>query len=144
MQITHMLQSKGSLVVTIAPDLTILEASRELSRYGIGAVVVVGPEGGCAGILSERDITRAIAAHGPAALDLTVTEVMTTEVTTCAPTDTAHELAEVMTARRIRHLPVLDGDQLVGIVSIGDIVKHRLDELQTEARTLHEYLYTGR
>lgn len=144
MQITHMLQSKGSLVVTIAPDLTILEASRELSRYGIGAVVVVGPEGGCAGILSERDITRAIAAHGPAALDLMVTEVMTAEVTTCAPTDTARELAEVMTARRIRHLPVLDGGQLVGIVSIGDIVKHRLDELQTEARTLHEYLYTGR
>lgn len=144
MHISQLLQLKGSLVVTIAAELSILEASRELSRYGIGAVVVTA-EGrdGCAGILSERDIARAVATHGAAALDMAVAEVMTIDVTTCSSSDTTDALAEVMTARRVRHLPVVDGGRLVGIVSIGDIVKDRIDELQTETRTLHAYLYAG-
>ncbi len=144
MQISSILQSKGTLVVSISRELSILDATRELTRYGIGAIVVCDSPEGIDGILSERDIARAIAAHGAAALDLRVADVMTTEVTTCAPTDTTDALAEVMTAQRIRHLPVVDDGRIVGVVSIGDIVKHRLDELQVETRTLHEYLYSGR
>jgi CBS domain-containing protein len=144
MQISTILQSKGTLVVSISRELTILDATRELTRYGIGAIVVCDSPDGIDGILSERDIARAVAAHGADALELKVADVMTTEVTTCAPTDTTDELAEVMTAKRIRHLPVMDDGRIVGVVSIGDIVKHRLDELQVETRTLHEYLYSGR
>lgn len=144
MRITSILQRKGSLVVTITGDISILEASRELARYGIGAIVVSDDGTGIDGILSERDVARAIAERGPDALDAPVADVMTREVTTCAPSDTTDELAVVMTARRIRHLPVCDGDRLVGIVSIGDIVKHRIDELQAENGALQEYLYSGR
>lgn len=144
MQISNILQSKGTLVVSISGALSILDATRELTRYGIGAIIVSDSPEGIDGILSERDIARAIAAHGAAALELRVAEVMTTDVTTCSPSDTTDALAEVMTARRIRHLPVMDGGRIVGVVSIGDIVKHRLDELQVETRTLHEYLYSGR
>lgn len=143
MHIRQLLQRKGSLVVTIAADLSVLEASRELGRYGVGALVVTGDDDACAGILSERDIARAVARHGAAALDLAVDSIMTTEVTTCAPGDTTDALAEVMTSRRIRHLPVVEDGRLVGIVSIGDIVKHRLDDLQAETRALHDYLYAG-
>lgn len=144
MQITSILQSKGSLVVTIHSDLSILEASRELTRYGIGAVIVSDSPNHLDGILSERDVARALAERGADALELCVADVMTTDVFTCTPQDSTDELASVMTAQRIRHLPVLDGDELVGIVSIGDIVKHRLDELQLENGTLHDYLYSGR
>jgi len=144
MQISNILQSKGTLVVSISGALSILDASRELTRCGIGAIVVSDSGEGIDGILSERDIARALAAHGADALDLRVADVMTTDVTTCALTDTTDDLAEVMTAQRIRHLPVLDGGRIVGVVSIGDIVKQRLDELQVETRTLHEYLYSGR
>jgi len=144
MQISTILQAKGTLVVSISGELSILDATRELTRYGIGAIVVSDAPDSLDGILSERDIARAIAAHGAAALELRVADVMTTEVTTCTPGDTTDELAEVMTARRIRHLPVMDEGRVIGVVSIGDIVKHRLDELQVETRTLHEYLYSGR
>ncbi len=144
MQIATIIQQKDTRVVTIEPDLSILEASRELTRYGIGAVIVSSDPTCIEGILSERDVARAIATHGAAALDMRVAEVMTCDVTTCTRSDTTDALAAVMTAQRIRHLPVVEDGTLIGIVSIGDIVKYRIDELQLETETLHEYLYSGR
>ncbi len=144
MQISNILQAKGTLVVSISGELSILDATRELTRHGIGAIVVSETLDNIDGILSERDIARALASHGAAALEMRVADVMTTDVTTCTPGDTTDALAVVMTAQRIRHLPVVDDGRVIGVVSIGDIVKHRLDELQVETQTLHEYLYSGR
>jgi len=146
MLINAILRSKGALVVTIAPDVLVIDAARALTTYGVGALVVSSDGEHIDGILSERDIARTIGAEGEAALKFSVAQVMTSEVTTCHLDDTTDLLMEIMTARRIRHLPVIDGDDnhLVGIVSIGDVVKHRLDELQTETQVLHEYIATGR
>ncbi len=146
MQISMIVRSKGAAVVTIAPDVSITDAARSLSTYGVGALVVSTDGTHIDGILSERDIARAVGAQGAAALELTVAALMTAEVSTCRPTDSVEHLMEIMTARRIRHLPVVDGEDhhLAGIVSIGDVVKHRLDELQTENHTLHDYITLGR
>jgi CBS domain-containing protein len=144
MQIDRILRTKGTAVATVAPDRLIAEAARELAVRGVGALVVSRDNERILGILSERDIARAVGMQGPAALTMRVEELMTSEVTTCSLTDTVDHLAEVMTARRVRHLPVVDGDRMVGIVSIGDVVKHRLGELQDEARTLHDYITLGR
>jgi CBS domain-containing protein len=146
MLINAILRSKGALVVTIAPDVTVTDAARALNTYGVGALVVSTDGAHIDGILSERDIARTIGSEGDAALGRVVADLMTAEVTTCHLDDTTDLLMEIMTARRIRHLPVVDGDDdhLVGIVSIGDVVKHRLDELQTETQVLHDYIATGR
>src|SRR5690606_10005837 len=112
-------------------------------RHNVGALVV--SEGGAdiAGIISERDIVRALAADGAAVLDRPLHELMTADVATCSPRATVDELMRLMTERRIRHVPVTDTGDLVGIVSIGDVVKSRIDELQVEADTLHQYLASG-
>lgn len=144
MRVHSILHRKGCFVATIRPEATVLDASRALRSHGVGALVVSGDATTVEGILSERDLARSLADHGPSALELRVTALMTREVRTCSPHDTVDGLAAVMTEHRIRHLPVLDGGHLVGIISIGDVVKHRLDELQQEAQTLHEYLESGR
>jgi CBS domain-containing protein len=146
MLISAILRTKGAAVVTIRPDVTIVEAARSLATYGVGALVVSLDGTHIAGILSERDIARAVGTDGEAALQRRVAELMTADVTTCVLDDTVDHLMEVMTAHRIRHLPVVDGADrhLAGLVSIGDVVKHRLDELSTEAQTLHEYITLGR
>ncbi len=146
MQINMIVRSKGAAVVTIPPDVSVTDAARSLSTYGVGALVVSRDGIHIDGIISERDIARAVGARGAAALDLKVEALMTAEVATCRPTDAVEHLMEIMTARRVRHLPVVDGEDqhLAGIVSIGDIVKHRLDELQAENHTLHEYITLGR
>ena len=123
---------------------TVGEAARTLAKHGIGALVIASGDQDVRGILSERDIVRGLATQGLAVLDAPVATLMTTSVATCAPDDGLDALMATMTDQRVRHLPVLDGGRLAGIVSIGDVVKHRVDELQVEAKTLHDYIETGR
>ncbi|MBN2624065.1 MAG: CBS domain-containing protein [Acidimicrobiales bacterium] len=155
MLIEHILHRKGSQVATISADAPVSDAIVLLREHNIGALVVTSPgppatadqHPALGGILSERDIVRALADAAPetaAALSRPVSTLMSTEVTTCGPRATVDELMRVMTDRRIRHIPVMDGARLAGIVSIGDVVKSRIDELQTETDTLHEYLASGR
>jgi CBS domain-containing protein len=143
MLVRAILQQKGADVVTIDEDATISEAAGMLAEVGIGALVIA-PDGQLRGILSERDIVRGLAQRGAAVLDAPVASLMTTDVSTCALDDGVDALMATMTSERVRHLPVLDEGALVGIVSIGDVVKRRVEELQVEARTLHDYIETGR
>ena len=143
MQVRHILREKGRDVVTIAGDATLLEAARLLARRHIGAAVVRSGEGSVAGILSERDIVRAIAEQSVAALGHSVARHMTRGVTTCSETDTVDDLMETMTHGRFRHVPVVESDKLCGIVSIGDVVKTRIEETVREAASLREYIAAG-
>lgn len=146
MLIEHILYGKGHDVTTITADASVAEAVALLEDQNIGALVVVdGPQ--IAGIVSERDIVRALAdeaVNHAAILDQKVADLMSTEVTTCGSRMSVNELMRLMTDRRIRHVPVVDDGRLNGIVSIGDVVKSRIRELETEAGTLHEYLSSGR
>lgn len=145
MLIEHILATKGPDVVTTSSTATVADAVALLKTFRIGAVVVSDDDGAtAAGILSERDIVRALADDGAAALQRPVAQVMTSEVHTCPPSATLDDLMELMTARRIRHVPVMAGGRLAGVVSIGDVVKHRVGELSVEAQTLHEYVHSGR
>jgi CBS domain-containing protein len=138
--IEHILRRKGRDVVTVAADETVTRAVAILGEHNVGALVVASEEGEIVGILSERDVVRALAADGPAILQRNVSDLMTAEVTTSGPRATVDELMTVMTERRIRHIPVVDEQGLAGIVSIGDVVKTRIGELETETETLHDYL----
>lgn len=148
MLIEHILHRKGSEVAAIPADAPVSDAVVRLRERNIGALVVTAPGGTnerpeLAGILSERDIVRALAdaASDPAGvLRRPVSDLMSTDLATCVPRATVDELMRLMTDRRIRHIPVLDEGRLAGIVSIGDVVKSRIDELETETETLHEYL----
>jgi CBS domain-containing protein len=144
MLVRAIVQQKGADVVTVEQTATVADAARALAEHRIGALVVAANGEEPAGIISERDIVRAVAEHGPEALELEVSRVMTTELATCTPDDGVDTLMATMTERRVRHLPVIDDGHLSGIVSIGDVVKHRVEELQVEARTLHDYIETGR
>jgi CBS domain-containing protein len=143
MLVRAILQKKGADIVTIDEDATIGEAARMLAEFKIGALVIA-TDGQVRGILSERDIVRGLASQGLGVLDAPVASLMTTAVATCVLDDGIDALMATMTEQRVRHLPVVDSDGLVGIVSIGDVVKHRLEELQVEAQTLHDYIETGR
>ncbi len=140
MNVDAILRHKGSTVVTIRPDTTVGEAVEILRRKGIGALVVSEDGAAVDGILSERDIIHALADHHAEILDATVDRLMTRRVFTCTPRDSIGELMAQMTERRIRHIPVLRNDALVGIVSIGDVVKHRLDEIEWEANSLRNFI----
>lgn len=144
MQVRHILRDKGREVVTIGSDATLSEAARLLARRRIGAVVVSDGERGVAGILSERDIVRALAEQSVAALGQSVSRHMTRAISVCSETDTVDELMELMTHGRFRHMPVFDdSDRLCGIVSIGDVVKSRIAETVREAASLREYIVAG-
>jgi CBS domain-containing protein len=136
--IERVLADKGADVLTTTADTTVGEAVRRMSDRNVGAVVVLAGDA-LVGILSERDVVRRLASE-PRVLDLEVGEVMTSPVTTCGPDTTIDELMRVMTDGRFRHVPVVDDGGLVGIVSIGDVVKRRLDELETETKQLTEYV----
>jgi CBS domain-containing protein len=139
MRIQELLNGKGSDVVTVTSDATIGQLVQVLADHRIGAVVVVD-DGAITGIISERDVVRAIPDGIDGLLERPVSGLMTKDVRSCAPTDDVQTLAAQMTEHRMRHLPVVDGDSLVGIVSIGDIVKSRLDELQSERDHLESYI----
>ncbi len=143
MLVRAILQKKGADIVTIDEDATVGEAARMLAERRIGALIIAADDR-VRGILSERDIVRGLATQGVGVLDAPVASLMTTTVATCVLDDGIDTLMATMTEQRVRHLPVVDGDRLVGIVSIGDVVKHRLEELQVEAQTLHDYIETGR
>ncbi len=139
MYVATILKAKGSGVVTIAPIATLAQAARLLTGKRIGAVVVM--QGGqLLGMLSERDIVRAVAASGAEALERPVSEVMTQRVVTCGLNDSVDELMDVMTEGRFRHLPVVDRDEVIGIISIGDVVKHRIAETVMESEALRLYI----
>ena len=153
MTIKHVLQAKGSDVATIAPDATLTELVDALAKYGIGAMVVSTDGTTIEGIVSERDIVRALRSDALPALResrlihldrVTVRDIMTAEVTTCGPSTSIDEVMTQMTTSRIRHVPVTDEDSLVGIVSIGDIVKARISHLEWERSALVDYVTTGR
>lgn len=140
-QVSHILNEKGREIVAIAAEATLADASQVLSERRIGALIVCAPDGRLAGILSERDVVRAVAAESAAALTRPVGDYMTREVETCTESDTVDALMEMMTLRRFRHVPVVDGAfGLIGIVSIGDVVKSRIEETVREAATLREYI----
>jgi CBS domain-containing protein len=143
MTVQEILSVKGRDVVTIAPNSNLAAAAKLLAERRIGALVVVGPEQRIVGILSERDIVQALAARGAAALDLPLTEVMTRKVATCSPSDTISSIMEQMTAGKFRHVPVVEQGQLAGLVSIGDVVKQRLEEMEHEQKALREYIQTA-
>ncbi len=139
MYVSEVLRGKGGWVERIRPESTVAEAARLITEHRIGAVVVVDVRDRVIGILSERDIVRGAAAEGAAALDLPISDLMSSNVVSCSPDDDVKNVMQVMTLRRIRHLPVMEGDALTGIVSIGDLVKARLDEQAIEVGVLRDY-----
>ncbi len=143
MIVSQILKAKGSDVATIDPKASLAEAATKLARARIGALVVTAPDGDILGIVSERDIVQAIAVSRAHALDHAVETVMTRNVATCTTADSLESLMREMTARRVRHLPVARDGKLAGIVSIGDVVKHRLDELERERAMLVDYVASG-
>jgi len=140
MLVTNVLRSKGSDVVTMHADASVRELLHVLAHHGIGAVVVSARGSGIAGIVSERDVVRALNRQGAVLLDQPVASIMTTEVVTCELQHHIDDVMAVMTERRIRHVPVVDGGALVGIVSIGDMVKRRIAELEGERDDLVTYI----
>ena len=140
MRVTEVLKLKGGEVVTISPERSVRELLASLAEHRIGALVVSADDATVDGIVSERDIVRALHAGGDAILDGPVSAIMTADVHTCSPADNVDQLTRVMTERRIRHLPVLVDGRLIGIVSIGDVVKHRIAEVQDERDQLTAYI----
>ena len=141
MNVQSILSKKGSEVVTIAPTATLAEATALLRDKGFGALVASADGSSIDGIISERDIVRALATEGTATLERDVASCMSAEVFTCQASDSIDALMSMMTERRIRHLPAVDGDgKLTGMISIGDVVKFRLGELERENDQLHDYI----
>lgn len=143
MNVASILKLKGRAVSTARPDASLIEVAQKLGAKKIGAIVVVGDNGSVAGIISERDIIRALAERGASALSLPVADVMTRAVISCGETSELDELMEIMTKGRFRHLPVIEDGALVGIVSIGDVVKHHVAEVEMEVSAMRNYLATG-
>ncbi|MBV9077123.1 MAG: CBS domain-containing protein [Methylobacteriaceae bacterium] len=143
MAIEEILAGKGRHVVTIAPEQSLADAAEMLHRHRIGAVVVTDDGGQVAGILSERDVVRAVAEAGAGALGEPVSRRMTAEVVTCRPSCGLDELMDLMTRGKFRHVPVVESGRLQGIVSIGDIVKHRLAQIAAEHEAMRDYIATA-
>ena len=142
MRISDLLRDKGSAVATVSPTTTVNELLGVLSKYNIGATVVTEADN-VVGIVSERDIVRRLEERGAQLLGAPVGEIMTRNVVTCTPADSVDGLAATMTERRIRHMPVVMDGQLVGIVSIGDVVKSRINQLETDREQLESYIAQG-
>ncbi|GAA5160180.1 MULTISPECIES: CBS domain-containing protein [Amycolatopsis] len=142
MRIADVLRAKGSAVATVSPDTTVAGLLAGLAEHNIGAMPVVG-SGGVVGIVSERDVVRKLHERGEVLLSRPVSEIMTTVVATCTPRDSVDDLSVLMTQRRIRHVPVIEDGRLAGIVSIGDVVKTRMEELETSQEQLQAYIAHG-
>ena len=142
MRIADVLRNKGGTVVTIDPDATVTELLAGLAGHNIGAMVVVGADG-VVGIVSERDVVRQLHTDGASVLSKPVSKIMTVVVSTCTKSDTVDSLTMLMTENRVRHVPVLENGELIGIVSIGDVVKTRMEELEAEHEQLQSYITQG-
>jgi len=140
MRVSRILQSKGGDVATVRPECPVMEVVAELRARDIGALVVVDADGALAGIVSERDVIRALAAQGPDLQSLAAADLMTTAVTTCEPQADVHHVMKLMTEGRFRHVPVVAHGRLAGIISIGDVVRARIDELERETEALQHYI----
>jgi CBS domain-containing protein len=143
MNVATILKMKGREVVTSAPNMSLLDIAALLGSRGIGCVVVTGPDEKVIGIVSERDIVREIARAGSKVLTEPVESCMTKAVVTCRESDTIDRLMAEMTAHRFRHMPVVEGGRLIGLVSIGDVVRMRIAEAEMEAAAMREYIATG-
>ncbi len=143
MNVAGILKSKGSEIVTATANETLRDLAGTLAKRKIGAIVVTDASGGVAGIFSERDLVRAIAASGESALNDLVREHMTKDVVTCARDDTVADLMSKMTEGRFRHLPVVEDGKLIGIISIGDVVKRRIQETELEVEAMRGYIASG-
>ncbi|NVN51538.1 CBS domain-containing protein [Mycolicibacterium hippocampi] len=142
MRISDVLRNKGATVATITPETSVAGLLTELSVRNIGAMVVVSPDG-LLGIVSERDVVRMLHEIGAELLSRPVSEIMTTLVATCSPNDSVDKLSVLMTTNRVRHVPVVVDGRLAGIVSIGDVVKIRMEELEREQQQLQAYITQG-
>jgi CBS domain-containing protein len=143
MTVSIILASKGREVVTIAPSASLASAVGLLVEKRIGAVLILGADRRVIGILSERDVVCALAERGAGALEEPVSQTMTRKVSTCNENESVFNIMERMTDGKSRHVPVVDQGQLVGIVSIGDVVKHRLNEMERESTAMHDYILTS-
>jgi CBS domain-containing protein len=143
MKVQDLLAAKRGDVVCIEPNAQLATAAAVLAQKKIGALVVVGAERRVIGIVSERDIVRALAEHGGEALTRQIGQTMTRDVVTCSVNESIDQVMSLMTAGKFRHLPVVENDSLIGIVSIGDVVKNRLQEIENESQALREYIRTA-
>jgi CBS domain-containing protein len=143
MTVAGILTSKGADVVTVAPQETVAEVVATLADRRIGAVLVVDGQGAIAGILTERDVVRALAAHGAAALSKPASAYMTSNVVTAGADATIDQIMNRMTEGKFRHIPIMEGKRLLGIVSIGDVVKHRMAMIEAEASAMRDYIATA-
>ncbi|MCF8477461.1 MAG: CBS domain-containing protein [Pseudolabrys sp.] len=143
MNVKTILAAKGGDIFSIEPTADLAAAAKLLSTHRIGVVVIRGAGGRLGGILSERDIVRAVSEQGAAALTTPVGQAMTRNVTTCSEDDSIAEIMERMTSGKFRHMPVLKDGKLVGLVSIGDVVKQRVEEIEHDAAALREYIQTA-
>ncbi len=143
MNAAGILQDKGGDAFGVQANASLQEAAQMLDEKKIGAVLVRGDDGQVCGVLSERDVARQVARQGAAALDRPVTDCMSRKVITAHPNDSLDDLMNTMTDRRIRHLPVVENDSLRGMISIGDVVKYKINEAEAEAEAMHNYIAAG-
>jgi CBS domain-containing protein len=143
MTIASILHGKPHRLISVAPDDSLQQAAEVLTRERIGALLVLKPNGDIAGIISERDIVRAVGLKGADVLGKPVAELMTKEVICCAPDDTVDQAMAMMTERRFRHLPVRQAGKIVAMLSIGDVVKQKVEEAEAESQSLREYIARG-
>ncbi len=140
MSVSHILRAKGSGTITAKSTDKVRSIAQTLAEKRIGAIVIVNAQGSIEGIVSERDVVRCIAKDGAGGLDLTVAQVMTSKVKTCSESDSEIELMALMTENRIRHLPVVKDKKLIGMISIGDVVKYRIEAIEREANDMKAYI----
>lgn len=138
MRVASILKIKGTAVMTVRANETVQAVAKHLHREGVGALIVCSGRDQLDGVISERDVAVGLAIHGSGITDLAASALMSTSVVTCFPDDSVTDVARIMTERRLRHIPVKDGRRLVGVVSIGDVLKFRLDEAQLENRVLRD------
>ena len=143
MIVKSILSAKGGEVISIEPTATLDTAVKTLAEHKIGALLVLGPDRRVIGILSERDIVRVLAERGASVLSQPLAQVMTRKVITCSQSDSVGVLMERMTTGKFRHLPVIEDEQVIGVVSIGDVVKHRLQEIERESAALRDYIHSA-
>jgi CBS domain-containing protein len=143
MFVSDILSQKGGLVFSVTPGTTVAEVAKQLSVRRIGSVLILDDQSAVVGIVSERDLVRALATHGVKAMELEARQIMTRDVVTCHPDDSIDEVMQTMTSGRFRHIPVVHHGELLGLVSIGDVVKARIEETEHEAEALKAYIVAG-